>query len=117
MLLHDVSGLLDSKVYAQTSAKLDISFLIRVSYARVLTLNVLAITTYCRFIIFWDENDFAATPPEYVCPSVVSPLLHRYCCKQARSGRYSGPVHTETFLYVFVLFTVLKGIENNQLIT
>ena len=29
----------------------------------------------------------------------------------------SGPVHTETFPCVFVLFTVLKGIENNQLIT
>ena len=28
-----------------------------------------------------------------------------------------GPVHTETFPCVFVLFTVLKGIENNQLIT
>ena len=28
-----------------------------------------------------------------------------------------GPVHTETFSCVFVLFTVLKGIENNQLIT
>ena len=27
-----------------------------------------------------------------------------------------GPVHTETFSCVFVLFTVLKGIENNQLI-
>ena len=26
-------------------------------------------------------------------------------------------VHTETFSCVFVLFTVLKGIENNQLIT
>ena len=29
----------------------------------------------------------------------------------------SYPVHTETFSCVFVLFTVLKGIENNQLIT
>ena len=29
----------------------------------------------------------------------------------------SGPVHTETFSCVFELFTVLKGIENNQLIT
>ena len=28
-----------------------------------------------------------------------------------------GPVHTETFSCVFVLFTVLKEIENNQLIT
>ena len=28
-----------------------------------------------------------------------------------------APVHTETFSCVFVLFTVLKGIENNQLIT
>ena len=28
-----------------------------------------------------------------------------------------GPVLTETFTCVFVLFTVLKGIENNQLIT
>ena len=28
-----------------------------------------------------------------------------------------GPVHTETFPCVFVLFTILKGIENNQLIT
>ena len=28
-----------------------------------------------------------------------------------------GPVHTETFSCVFVLFIVLKGIENNQLIT
>ena len=28
-----------------------------------------------------------------------------------------SPVHTETFSCVFVLFTVLKGIENNQLIT
>ena len=28
-----------------------------------------------------------------------------------------GLVHTETFSCVFVLFTVLKGIENNQLIT
>ena len=28
-----------------------------------------------------------------------------------------GPVHTETFSCVFLLFTVLKGIENNQLIT
>ena len=28
-----------------------------------------------------------------------------------------GPVQTETFSCVFVLFTVLKGIENNQLIT
>ena len=28
-----------------------------------------------------------------------------------------GPVHVETFPCVFVLFTVLKGIENNQLIT
>ena len=28
-----------------------------------------------------------------------------------------GPVHTETFSCVFELFTVLKGIENNQLIT
>ena len=27
------------------------------------------------------------------------------------------PVHTETFSCVFVLFTVLKGIDNNQLIT
>ena len=27
-----------------------------------------------------------------------------------------GPVHTETFSCVFVLFTVLKGIENNQLL-
>ena len=28
-----------------------------------------------------------------------------------------SPVHTETFSCVLVLFTVLKGIENNQLIT
>ena len=28
-----------------------------------------------------------------------------------------GHVHMETFSCVFVLFTVLKGIENNQLIT
>ena len=28
-----------------------------------------------------------------------------------------GPIHTETFSCVFVLFIVLKGIENNQLIT
>ena len=32
---------------------------------------------------------------------------------QSKSDR----VHTETFSFVFVLFTVLKGIENNQLIT
>ena len=31
--------------------------------------------------------------------------------------RYYGPIHTETFSCVFLLFTVLKGIENNQLIT
>ena len=30
---------------------------------------------------------------------------------------YKGPVHTETFSCVFELFTVLKGIENNQLVT
>ena len=30
---------------------------------------------------------------------------------------YCGLVHTETFSCVFVLFDVLKGIENNQLIT
>ena len=29
---------------------------------------------------------------------------------------HSGPVDTETFSCVFVLFTVLKGIENNQLL-
>ena len=28
-----------------------------------------------------------------------------------------GLIHTETLSCVFVLFTVLKGIENNQLIT
>ena len=33
------------------------------------------------------------------------------------TGGYYGPVHTETFSCIFVLFTVLKGIENNQLIT
>ena len=36
-----------------------------------------------------------------------------------RGGAFHGarPIHTETFFCVFVLFTVLEGIENNQLIT
>ena len=33
------------------------------------------------------------------------------------SRQHLGPVHTETFSCIFVLFIVLKGIENNQLIT
>ena len=31
--------------------------------------------------------------------------------------QFYGPVHTETFSCIFLLFTVLKGIENTQLIT
>ena len=31
--------------------------------------------------------------------------------------QFYGPVHTETFSCIFVLFTVLKGIENTELIT
>ena len=33
-----------------------------------------------------------------------------------KRNEFLGPVHTETFPCVFVLFTVLKEIENNQLI-
>ena len=46
-------------------------------------------------------------------------LLHRQISRPAshiNSGGL-GPIHMETFSCVFVLFIVLKGIENNQLIT
>ena len=52
----------------------------------------------------------------YSTPSVMSVELALFV--RVRIGQiYVAPVHTETFSCVFVLFTVLKGIENNQLIT
>ena len=44
-------------------------------------------------------------------------LITSHSLKRTQRSRHSGPVHTETFSCVFVLFTVLKGIENNQPIT
>ena len=61
--------------------------------------------------------------------SKSNPMASSFCIQRhALSGfsclqddvnlrRDEGLVHTETFSCDFVLFTVLKGIENNQLIT
>ena len=43
---------------------------------------------------------------------------HEYSCLfTVKFDDSLGPIETENFSCVFVLFTVFKGIENNQLIT
>ena len=53
-----------------------------------------------------------------MCTCDISMDAHEYSCSFTVKFYDSlSPVETENFSCVFVLFTVFKGIENNQLIT
>ena len=53
-----------------------------------------------------------------MCTCDISMDTHEYSCLfTVKFDDSLGPIETENFSCVFVLFTVFKGIENNQLIT